>query len=142
MHNPWSLAGLIFSLLAILTVARGPIKRWYRKCRRRRGGVYLWRVDHHLNRARRVTGYVGLTNSFHLRARQHMGVSRFDPLTGAVVKSRGPGPATVKVPRNSREAGQVGYAVKVASAHALRWVLQAAGILLIVGGFAGWVMTR
>jgi hypothetical protein len=54
-----------------------PLKRWVRKCRRRRGGVYLWRVDHHLNRSRRVNGYVGETVSFYFRARQHMGSSNF-----------------------------------------------------------------
>jgi hypothetical protein len=89
------LAGLV--LLVGLASAR-PLKRWIKKCKRRRGGVYLWRVDHHLNRARRVNGYVGETVSFFLRSRQHMGESRFDPVTGAVVKSRKPGLATVKVP--------------------------------------------
>lgn len=54
-----------------------PLKRWGRKVRRRRGGVYLVRVDHHLNRARRVNGYVGETVSHHLRQRQHLGVSRY-----------------------------------------------------------------
>lgn len=51
--------------------------RWYRKVRRRKGGVYVWRVDHHLNRARRVTGYVGETVSYHFRSRQHLGTSHF-----------------------------------------------------------------
>jgi hypothetical protein len=75
-----------------------PLKRWVAKCKRRRGGVYLWRVDHHLNRARRVTGYVGETVSFHFRSKQHLGESRFDPITGAVVKGKGPGVPMVKVP--------------------------------------------
>lgn len=54
-----------------------PLKRWYRKVRRRKGGVYLWRVRHHRNPARRVNGYVGETVSFFFRARQHMGTSNY-----------------------------------------------------------------
>lgn len=50
---------------------------WLAKVKRRKGGVYLWRVDHHRNRARRVNGYVGETVSFHFRARQHMGTSHY-----------------------------------------------------------------
>lgn len=50
---------------------------WLAKVRRRRGGVYLWRVDHHLNRARRVNGYVGETVSFHFRKGQHLGLSHY-----------------------------------------------------------------
>lgn len=61
----------------VLVIAWIPLKRWVAKCRRRRGGVYLWRVDHHQNRARRVTGYVGETVSFYFRAKQHMGHSHF-----------------------------------------------------------------
>lgn len=61
----------------VLVIAWRPLKRWSKKVRRRRGGVYLWRVDHHLNRSRRVTGYVGETVSFYFRARQHMGSSNY-----------------------------------------------------------------
>jgi hypothetical protein len=69
----WAVASLAAVLLLIGMVARVPIRKWYRKIRRRRGGIYLWRVDHHRNRARRVTGYVGRTNSFYFRSKQHMG---------------------------------------------------------------------
>jgi hypothetical protein len=69
-----------FSAL-VLVIAWIPLKRWVAKCQRRRGGVYLWRVDHHLNRARRVNGYVGETVSFYFRARQHMGASNY-PING------------------------------------------------------------
>jgi hypothetical protein len=58
------------------------MRRWYRKVKRRRGGVYLWRVDHHRNRARRVNGYVGETVSYHFRSRQHLGVSHYTGRTG------------------------------------------------------------
>jgi hypothetical protein len=71
----------------VLAIAWVPLKRWSRKVRRRRGGVYLVRCDHHLNRARRVNGYVGETVSHHLRKRQHLGASRFDPATGVAVKA-------------------------------------------------------
>lgn len=50
--------------------------KWYRKIRRRRGGVYLWRVDHHINRARRVTGYVGETTSYYFREQDQLGHGR------------------------------------------------------------------
>lgn len=79
-------------------IAARPLKRWAKKCKRRKGGVYLWRVDHHLNRARRVNGYVGESVNFFLRSKQHLGLSRFDPVTGQVVKTRGPGVSLVKVP--------------------------------------------
>jgi hypothetical protein len=94
---------LLILSLAPFTIMTGaiawrPFKRWLRKVRRRRGGVYLWRVRHHLHAARRVNGYVGETNSFHFRRQQHLGVSRFDPVTGRAVKGTLPGVATVKVP--------------------------------------------
>lgn len=72
-------------------IAARPLKRWIKKCKRRRGGVYLVRVDHHRNRARRVNGYVGETVNFYLRQRQHLGMSRFDPVTGQLVKGSGKG---------------------------------------------------
>jgi hypothetical protein len=95
------LVGLIGGGLSILALAIAwiPLKRWIRKCKRRKGGVYLWRVDHHRNRARRVNGYVGETVSFFFRSKQHMGHSRFDPVSGQVVKGKAKGgPAMVKVP--------------------------------------------
>jgi hypothetical protein len=57
------------------------IKKRIKKWRRRKGGVYLVRMDHHRNRARRVNGYVGETVSFHFRKRQHLGSSHF-PVAG------------------------------------------------------------
>lgn len=199
MHNPFAYAAIGFGALAVLMVFRGPLAKWVRKCKRRRGGVYLWRVDHHTNRARRVNGYVGETVSFYLRGRQHMGVSRFDPATGRAVKS-----GTVKVPaqpwsdlrpvcykivklpwwlcwkwvlrpletlvilctwpvyndaknrwnprritksmarmhRVQREQGSARQVVRVWTAHLFRYVLQGAGVLVIVTGIAGWAMTR
>lgn len=84
-----ALAGALMLLSALATVK---IKRNIKKWRRRKGGVYLVRVDHHRNRARRVNGYVGETVNHYLRQRQHLGVSRFDPATGQAVKT-----GTVKV---------------------------------------------
>lgn len=87
-----SLAGLA------ALIAWRPMKRWIKKCKRRKGGVYAYRVDHYRNRARRHWGYVGESVSFYFRGRQHMGVSRFDPVTGQVVKGEGSGLAVARVP--------------------------------------------
>lgn len=77
MSHAFSYAAIALGVTSLLLVAREPLARWYHKVRRRRGGVYLWRVDHHRNRARRVNGYVGETVSFYFRSRQHMGVSHY-----------------------------------------------------------------
>jgi hypothetical protein len=77
MYHPLSIVAALTGAALLTLVFRGPLARWYRKVRRRRGGVYLWRVDHHRNRARRVNGYVGETVSFYFRSRQHMGISHF-----------------------------------------------------------------
>ena len=53
------------------------VKKRLKKWKRRKGGVYLVRMDHHRNRARRVNGYVGETVSFHFRKRQHLGSSHY-----------------------------------------------------------------
>lgn len=71
--------------LLVGTLSARPLRKWSRKVRRRRGGVYLVRCDHHLNRARRVNGYVGETVSHRLRQRQHLGISRYG-VDGQVVK--------------------------------------------------------
>ena len=85
--NGFEIAATGLGSIGVLLVARGPIVRWYRKVHRRRGGVYLWRVDHHTNHARRVNGYVGETVSYYFRSRQHLGHgSRYDPVTGNVSK--------------------------------------------------------
>src|SRR4051812_48839676 len=81
------IGGTVAGTLTIAgAVAYVPARKWIRKCKRRRGGVYLVRVDHHRNRARRVTGYVGETVSYHLRKKQHLGMSRFEP-SGMVSKN-------------------------------------------------------
>lgn len=78
-------------------IAWRPLKRWVRKVRRRKGGVYGFRVRHHLQPARRVWGYIGETVSFYLRGKQHLGLSRFDPATGLPVQGRR-GVGMVQVP--------------------------------------------
>jgi hypothetical protein len=90
-NYPYAIAALVFGAASLVLVARVPLTRWYRKVRRRKGGVYLWRVDHHRNRARRVNGYVGETVSYYFRSRQHMGSSHYNPVTG----KRGLTPARV-----------------------------------------------
>jgi len=73
-------------LILIGAVAYRPIRRWVRKVRRRRGGVYLWRTRRH-NSLRRENGYVGESVNIYLRSRQHMGKGRFDS-AGQVITSR------------------------------------------------------
>jgi hypothetical protein len=75
--------------LAVFTgaVAYRPLRRWGRKCRRRKGGVYLWRTRHHHNPLRRETAYVGESVNIYLRSRQHMGRGRFDA-DGQVITSK------------------------------------------------------
>jgi hypothetical protein len=95
--NPWLVVSALSFTVMFGALYRRALARWYRKIRRRRGGVYLWRVRRQ-NSRRRINGYVGETNSFHFRKQQHLGVSRFDPATGEVVRARLNGVATVKVP--------------------------------------------
>lgn len=80
MTHALSIVAALTGAASLTLVFRGPLARWYRKVRRRRGGVYLWRVDHHRNRARRVNGYVGETVSFYFRSRQHMGMSHYSEM--------------------------------------------------------------
>lgn len=82
--------------ILIILIARKPLKRWSKKVRRRRGGVYLWRVRHHAKPMQRVNGYVGETVSFHHRAKQHLAVTRFDVKTGVESKT-----GALKVPKQS-----------------------------------------
>lgn len=79
MTHALAIAYPIGVAVLVLAIAHRPLARWYRKVKRRRGGVYLWRVDHHRNRARRVNGYVGETVSFYFRSKQHMGMSHYAP---------------------------------------------------------------
>jgi len=63
---------------------------WQRKVakwKRRDGGVYLWRVRSHSNPFRRVNGYVGETNSFARRERDHRGKSAYMREDGTVKAS-------------------------------------------------------
>lgn len=82
MHNPFAIAAIALGLTGAVLAFRYPIRKWIRKCKRRKPGIYLVRVDHHRNRARRVNGYVGESVNMALRKLQHLGTSRFDPVTG------------------------------------------------------------
>jgi hypothetical protein len=155
-------------------------------------------VDHHLNRARRVNGYVGETVSFYFRSRQHMGVSNYAveggrrvlrpvkvpaqpwsdlrpvchkviklpwwlcwkwvlrPLETLVILATWPvyndsknhwNPRRIpkglaKAQRAARDRGDLAYRVKVAGQHAGRWILQAAGVAVILAGVVGYAVTR
>jgi hypothetical protein len=84
------LIGVILTTVTGVGVLRGPGRSWLKKVKRRKGGVYVWRVDHHRNRARRVTGYVGETVSFYFRSRQHMGMSHYAGDTRTATMTRVP----------------------------------------------------
>lgn len=51
--------------------------KWLRKCKRRKGGVYLWRTRKHRNPLRRENGYVGESVSFAAREKDHLGQGRY-----------------------------------------------------------------
>jgi hypothetical protein len=55
-----------------------------RKWKRRKGGIYAWRTRKHAHPARREWGYVGLTNSFARRERDHKGKTLYERETGQV----------------------------------------------------------
>lgn len=73
-------------------------RRWLAKCKRRKGGIYLARTLRHSTQivhwwtralSRRENGYVGLSNSFRLRWKQHEASqpwSDLDPQWRAVVR--------------------------------------------------------
>ena len=50
--------------------------KWWRKCKRRKPGIYLARTLQHLHPTRRENGYVGRSNNVPLRIKQHFGLSR------------------------------------------------------------------
>jgi hypothetical protein len=66
-----------------------------RKWKRRKPGVYAWRTERHLNRARREWGYVGESVNIGMRDRCHLGTCAHRPRVqqiaggGTVVSGRG-----------------------------------------------------
>lgn len=170
---------------------------WLAKVKRRKGGVYVWRVDHHLNRTRRVTGYVGETVSYYFRSRQHMGTTNYRidgtrstaprraasqpwsdlnpkmykviplpwwlcwkwvlrPLETLVIVLTWPVYNDAKnrwnprrIPRTrallhraQRNSGHLPYRAKVLAAHAVRFTVQAVGVLVLLAGIIGWTVTH
>jgi hypothetical protein len=51
--------------------------KWWRKCKRRRGGVYGVRTRKHRQSMRREWGYIGESVSFYLRQKDHEGTGRY-----------------------------------------------------------------
>lgn len=62
-------------------------RQWWRSVKRRRGGIYLWRTRKHAHPTRRENGYVGLTNSFTRRERDHRGKSEYLREDGTVQRA-------------------------------------------------------
>lgn len=60
------------------------LRSWWRKCKRRKGGVYVWRTRKHASPTRREWGYVGETNSFGRRERDHKGRTAYARSDGTV----------------------------------------------------------
>jgi len=50
---------------------------WWRKCKRRRPGIYLVRTDRHLKPGRRENGYVGESVHVEMRGLDHLGRGRY-----------------------------------------------------------------
>lgn len=182
-------------------LAARPLRRWYRKVKRRKGGVYLWRVRHHRNPMRRVNGYVGETVSYYFRSKQHMGTSFYatpggkrtatavkvpaqpwsdlDPVLHKVIplpwwlcwkwvlrpletlvmlctwpvynvakngwNPRRIGKHQAAIQRRERDNLSVhgmAYRAQVGIARAGRIAVQVLGVLLILAGAYGWVVTR
>jgi hypothetical protein len=169
-----------------------------RKWKRRKPGVYLVRADHHYNRARRVNAYVGESVNVELRRLQHLGTSRFHPVTGVAkgntmhktaaqpwsdlrpvwhwirlpwwlgwkwflrsvetlailllwprynIKKNAWNPLRIdpgqaKLDRRQRDEGSAVQAFRVWSAHLARYAVQGLGVVAILGGLVGFVMTR
>lgn len=63
---------------------RRTLAQWWSSCKRRRGGIYVWRTRKHAHPTRRETGYVGLTNSFDRRERDHRGKTAYQRADGSV----------------------------------------------------------
>lgn len=68
-------------------VGRSIMGKRIRKWKRRKGGIYLWRTRKHAHPMRRENGYVGLTNSFTRRERDHKGKTAYMREDGTVVQA-------------------------------------------------------
>ncbi len=71
-------------VVRFLTKRRRTPSAWWRSVKRRKGGVYLWRTRKHASPTRRENGYVGLTNSFTRRERDHRGKTAYLQEDGTV----------------------------------------------------------
>ncbi len=63
--------------------------RRIRKWKRRKGGIYAWRTRKHAHPTLREWGYVGLTNSFARRARDHKGETAYLQADGTIRAASG-----------------------------------------------------
>jgi len=86
--DPIIVASLVGTATLAGAVAYRPLKRWGRKVRRRKGGVYLVRTRKHGH------AYVGETVSYYLRQRQHLGHGRY--ASDGVLVTKGARPASAQ----------------------------------------------
>lgn len=61
----------------------GTVQRW----KGRKGGVYAWRTRSHERPRHREWGYVGETNSFARRERDHRGMTAYPQPNGTIIRS-------------------------------------------------------
>jgi len=71
--DPIVITSLAGAVALVGLIAYRPLKKWIKKCKRRRGGIYGYRTRRHDNAFRREWGYVGRTVNFYFRNKQHLG---------------------------------------------------------------------
>jgi hypothetical protein len=92
--SPIVTTSLVGVALLVGLVAYRPLKKWVKKVKRRKGGVYGYRTRRHDNAFRREWGYIGETVSFYFRDRQHLsGQSHFAAAGGKRLAKPTSGPA-------------------------------------------------
>lgn len=94
-QHPYAVVALVCGVTTFALLAWRPLVRWYRKVRRRRGGIYAYRTRKPRGRGRHW-GYVGETVSFYFRDKDHMGLgnhgrlgqpwSDLDPVRYSIIK--------------------------------------------------------
>lgn len=73
----WASVGGASLTAGVLALTFRKLKKWVKKCKRRKPGVYGVRCDKHANRLRREWAYVGESVNLFLRQKDHLGQGRF-----------------------------------------------------------------
>lgn len=153
------------------------MKRWWRKVRRRKPGIYLYVTQKHLRPWRKEAGYVGKSNRLDLRDAQHQPKPWYDLVVRRVTLIRLPwwlgwdwvllpletiaillllprynwqknprpgkvGPRDQALQRAARDLAPAGYRRRVQLSKVMDYVVQVAGVLIVLTGIGGWLWTR